>query len=175
MSPNRIVVLSALASLIACAGNVGEGEGDPEAVENRFVGGWDGSQTDGNTVLLLREGLGGTLSAASLEGVRDEYRIAYEVSGMVDEQTEDVTLELGCSELSARPMPMDEATAMEEDNWGALDCAGWELALECGLAGDCEGGDCNMICDVIHFGDAYATAEIPLTTIEDALDFWERV
>jgi hypothetical protein len=171
----RIPVASALVLLLGCANGVEEGSSDPDAIENRFVGGWDGSQTSGTTVMLLREGLSGTLSAASLGGISDEYRIAYDVSGTLDEQTQDVTLELGCSEVSSRPMPTDEADMMADESWGALDCAGWELALACGLAGDCEGGDCNMICDVIHFGDAYATAEIPLTSIEDELDFWERV
>jgi hypothetical protein len=173
MTPRRLFVASAFGMLLGCTSGIEEASDDPEMIENRFVGGWDGSQTRGPTVLLLREGLSGTLSAASLGGIDEEYRIAYDVSGMIDEQTQDVTLELGCAEVSERPMPIDGE--MPEETWGALDCAGWELSLACGLAGDCEGGDCNMICDVTHFGDAYATAEIPLTTIEDELDFWERV
>ena len=40
----------------------------------------------------------------------------------VDEQTQDVTLELGCAEVSERPMPIEGA--MPEETWGALDCAG---------------------------------------------------
>jgi hypothetical protein len=174
MSPIRICIASILALPLGCGGDIEEGSPETDEIENRFVGGWDGSQTRGTTVLLLREGLSGTLSAASLAGVHDEYRIAYDVSGMLDDETQDVTLELGCNEVSARPMAT-EGMVVDENAWGALDCAGWELALACGLAGDCEGGDCNMICDVTHFGDAYATSEIPLTMIEDELDFWERV
>lgn len=175
MRPIRLCVASLFALLLGCGGGIEEGSStETDEIENRFVGGWDGSQTRGTTVLLLREGLSGTLAAASLAGVKDEYRITYDVSGTLDEETHDVTLELGCSEVSSRPMPVEGAIT-DEAAWGALDCAGWELALECGLAGDCNGGDCNMICDVIHFGDAYATALIPLSTIEDELDFWERV
>jgi hypothetical protein len=125
-------------------------------------------------VLLLREGLSGMLSAASLAGGTQEYRIAYEISGELDEETQDLTLTLTCSEVGSRPMMDASDRVVEEPMWGALDCAGWELGLECGLAGDCDGGDCNMICDIIHFGDAYATADLSLTEVEDELDFWKR-
>ena len=176
MIRSRLPCPVALSLLIACAGGVDEGTEDPEVVENRYVGGWDGSQTSGTTVLLLREGLSGTLSAASLGGQDEEYRVAFDIAGELDPETQDVTLDLTCNEVSARPMmPAHDRTMEEEPMWGALDCAGWELALECGLAGDCDGGDCNMICDITHFGDAYATAQLNLTAVEDELDFWERV
>ena len=175
MIRSRLCCCVALSLLFGCAGGVDEGSEDPEVVENRYVGGWDGSQTSGATVLLLREGLSGTLSAASLGGHTDEYRVAYDIAGELDPDSQDVTLTLTCSEVSSRPMMPEHDRVMTEPMWGALDCAGWELGLECGLAGDCDGGDCNMICDVTHFGDAYATAQLNLTAVEDELDFWERV
>ena len=160
-----------------------------------FVGGWDGAATEGSSVLLLREGLTGTLSAANLKGDEFEYHITYNVEGEADEMSDDVVLGLGCAEIRVRPVlapasaggtgdgsdvPQDDTAendspGLGDDGWSSMDCAGWELDLRCGLAGECGVGDCNMLCDVVFFGDAYATAAVTLTAVEDEFDHWQRV
>lgn len=159
--------------------------GQPDAAR-AFVGGWDGAATQGSSVLLLREGLTGTLSAANLKGDEFEYHITYNVEGEADEVTDDVVLGLGCAEIRVRPVlapadvPEDDSASDDsqvpgDDGWSSMDCAGWELDLQCGLAGECGVGDCNMLCDVVFFGDAYATAAVTLTVVEDEFDHWQRV
>lgn len=165
-----------------------------------YVGGWDGAATEGSSVLLIRDGLTGTLSAAHLMGEELEYQITYDVEGDQAEDPDSILFALACAEvemrnLTARPDPTADptedpaepdptadangepadGTEPPEASWAALDCAGWELELRCGLAGECGVGDCNMLCDVVYFGDAYASAQVPLVIVEDEFDHWQRV
>ncbi len=168
---------------------------DEAQTEERLIGGWDGASTTGTSVLLLREGLSGTLSAAHLFATDHEYQITFSVTGEMAEDNESVLLDLSCAEGRIRsltaepeqeedgedtiPSATDEAPAQEPetagDGWDALDCAGWSLQLECGIAGECGSADCNLFCDISYFGDAFATASIELASIEDELDHWQRV
>ncbi len=184
----RLALLPVLGGLLACASN-GSAPIEPESDRmGAYVGGWDGAATQGSSVLLLREGLTGTLSAANLHGEEYEYQITYNVEGEADDGTDDVVLGLGCAEIRVRPVlapasddtgeppeDEDEPEPSLDDGWSSLDCAGWELDLQCGLAGECGVGDCNMLCDVVFFGDAYATASVTLTVVEDEFDHWQRV
>lgn len=190
---SRLVFASLL--LGACSSSSGPLEdGDTElAMEERLVGGWDGASTSGTSVLLLREGLAGTLSTTHLYGEESEYQLSFSISGDLDEDdAELVVLNLACDEARVRPLLAiepeneepdpspsdasgDEELPVEPDAWDALDCAGWGLQLECSLAGECGRADCNLFCDVVYFGDAFATAAIELATVEDELDHWQRV
>jgi len=171
-----------------------------------WVGGWDGAATEGSSVLLIREGLTGTLSAAHLMGEELEYQITYDLEGDPTEDPDSILFSLACAEVEMRSLtaqpdpnadpnadpndptadpdpndstangePADATDPAAEASWAALDCAGWELELRCGLAGECGVGDCNMLCDVVYFGDAYASAKVPLTVVEDEFDHWQRV
>ncbi len=167
---------------------------DEEQIEERLVGGWDGASTTGTSVLLLREGLSGTLSAVHLLADDREYQVNFSLAGNMAEDAESVLLDLSCTEGRVRsltaledredeedtiPSATDEEPTEEEgidpDGWDTLDCAGWALQLECGIAGECDNADCNLFCDVAYFGDAFATAAIELSSIEDELDHWQRV
>lgn len=186
----RIVCASLL--LGACSstgGTVGDGE---EQIEERLVGGWDGASTTGTSALLLREGLSGTLSAVHLFAADREYQVNFSVTGGMAEDDESVLLDLSCAEGRARSLTAEtdeedddaipsatdedpsEESETDEDGWDSLDCAGWALQLECGIAGECD-TDCNLFCDVSYFGDAFATAAIELSSVEDELDHWQRV
>lgn len=188
MKRTTILLICASLSLSACAADSGSPmEVMPLEAGAEFVGGWDGAQTEGTSVLLLRDGLTGTLSAARLIGQEEEFEISYEVEGSMSDDEGSLVLALSCAEARTRPLgaeleptdPLDPMASGDTDaaapSWSSLDCAGWELDLECGLAGDCQVGDCNMVCDVVYFGDAYATASVPLSTIEDEFDYWRRV
>lgn len=190
-----LVPAFALCGLFACAANSDSAPVPEDDRVGAFVGGWDGEATEGQSVLLIRDGLTGTLSAAHLIGEALEYRVTYDIDGEADQITDDIVLGLGCAEVTVRPRadlssaePSDDdnadggsdgadadADADAEQAWSSLDCAGWELDLQCGLAGNCEVGDCNMLCDVVYFGDAYATASVALTVVEDEFDHWQRV
>lgn len=181
----RVALAPVLGALFACAPSGSAPEEAPEQDRMAaYVGGWDGAATQGSSVLLLREGLTGTLSAARLVGAEFEYQVTYEVEGEPDETSSDVMLGLGCAEIRMRPIaaetpdepdPDPSSEPAAEDTWASLDCAGWELDLQCGLAGECGVGDCNMLCDVVFFGDAYATATVTLSVVEDEFDHWQRV
>lgn len=167
---------------------------DDEQIEERLVGGWDGASTTGTSVLLLREGLSGTLSAVHLVAEDREYQVNFSLAGAMAEDSESVLLDLSCAEGRVRSLTLEEddkeededtvpsstdqdaesEPEIETDGWDSLDCAGWALQLECGIAGECE-TDCNLFCDVAYFGDAFATAAIELSSIEDELDHWQRV
>ena len=168
-----------------------------------YVGGWDGAATEGSSVLLIRDGLTGTLSAAHLMGEELEYQITYDVEGDPADDPDSILFSLACAEVEMRSLtaqpepdpdadpttdptgpdptadangePADGTGPAPEASWAALDCAGWELELRCGLAGECGVGDCNMLCDVVYFGDAYASAQVPLVVVEDEFDHWQRV
>ncbi|MBV1857309.1 MAG: hypothetical protein KUG77_02780 [Nannocystaceae bacterium] len=186
----RIVCASLL--LGGCSSSGGP-IGDEEQIAERLIGGWDGASTTGTSVLLLREGLSGTLSAAHLFGTDREFQVNFSVTGSMAEDDKSVLLDLACAEgrvrsLTAEPDDEDDTTipsATDEepsedsetdpDGWDSLDCAGWALQLECGIAGECDTADCNLFCDVSYFGDAFATATIELSSIEDELDHWQRV
>ena len=191
----RSAPLLALASLLlgACSSSDAPLDSGMES-EEQLVGGWDGASTSGTSVLLLREGLAGTLSATHLVAADREYQISFSVSGEMAEDDESVLLALSCAEVRMRPLaaevPSDEPEdsvpsstddeteeepTVDEPVWDALDCSGWGLELECGTAGDCGGNDCNLFCDVTYFGDAFATAAIELASVEDELDHWQRV
>ena len=162
------------------------------AMEERLVGGWDGASTSGTSVLLIREGLSGTLSTTHLTSDDEAYELSFSIAGEIDEDDPElVVFSLSCAEARMRRLaaedpgttePLPSATddptggemASDDERWSALDCAGWGLQLECGLAGMCE-ADCNMFCDVTYFGDAFATAAIELASVEDELDHWQRV
>ncbi len=190
---SRLVFASLL--LGACSSSGGGPVEDAELVmEERLVGGWDGASTTGTSVLLIREGLTGTLSATHLTSDEEEYELSFSVNGEVSEDDDEIVVfNLSCDEARARPIaaadaldenPDDssgagdgtaEAPAVETREWDGLDCAGWGLQLECGVAGECGSGDCNLFCDIVYFGDAFATASIELASIEDELDHWQRV
>jgi hypothetical protein len=144
----------------------------------------------GAAVLLLREGLVGTLSGAAIESRDRVYQVVFEVGGEVDKDM--LVLALNCAEARQRWLDPDQAPdaapdasetpigagsdeSFEDSPWMSLDCAGWDLELTCGLAGDCATGDCNMVCDITYFGDAYAHSEIVLADVEDEFDYWQRV
>lgn len=194
-----LLALPALCGALACA-SADSDDSQPEPTDDRmgaFVGGWDGATTQGSSVLLIREGLTGTLSGATLIGPEFEYQITYGVEGEgAEDSDEEILLGLACAEIRTRPvvasndradvdadpeLPSHEDAGKDEDTdapapgWTSLDCAGWELELRCGLAGDCGVGDCNMLCDVAYFGDAYATAAVALMAVEDEFDHWQRV
>lgn len=189
----RLVCASLL--LGACSSSGGpSGLDEEEIIEERLVGGWDGASTTGTSVLLLREGLSGTLSATHLYATDHEYQLAFSVNGeLAEDNDEMVVLNLSCAEARVRPLvaedegdddtaPVPSSTdeeavdeSPEPDAWDALDCAGWGLQLECGIAGECGSADCNLFCDIVYFGDAFATASIELASIEDELDHWQRV
>lgn len=188
----RIVCASLLLGGCSSAGGLVV---DDEQIEERLIGGWDGASTTGTSVLLLREGLSGTLSAVHLVAEDREYQVNFSLAGAMAEDSESVLLDLSCAEGRVRSLtleadkedeededaipsttdeePEEEAEA-ETDGWDSLDCAGWALQLECGIAGECD-TDCNLFCDVSYFGDAFATAAIELSSIEDELDHWQRV
>jgi hypothetical protein len=189
---SRLVFASLL--LGACSSSGGGPGEDPELVmEERLVGGWDGASTTGTSVLLIREGLTGTLSTTHLTSDEEEYELSFSVNGEVSEEDEEIVVfNLSCDEARARPIaapdaPGDDSTAptgddatasdarAEPQDWDGLDCAGWGLQLECGVAGECGSADCNLFCDIVYFGDAFATASIELESIEDELDHWQRV
>lgn len=190
---SRLVIASLL--LGACSSSGGGSVEDAELVmEERLVGGWDGASTTGTSVLLIREGLTGTLSTTHLTSDEEEYELSFSVSGEVSEDDEElVVFNLSCDEARARPLAaldaVDEdpsapahtddgtaaAPAIEEPEWDGLDCAGWGLQLECSVAGECGSAGCNLFCDIVYFGDAFATASIELASIEDELDHWQRV
>jgi hypothetical protein len=150
---------------------------DRQAAETEYIGGWDASKTTGTSVLLLREGLTGRLSSASLQSDEAEYQLSFDVNGELMEDIDALNLELSCAEVRTRVTvrETEDDHVVEPPAWTGLDCAGWELALHCSLAGTCGSGGCNMICDIVHFGDAYAHAQVPLHEVEDQFDFWERV
>ncbi|MCR9165775.1 MAG: hypothetical protein ACE37F_07835 [Nannocystaceae bacterium] len=194
---NRLASRLVFASLLlgACSSSGGGPVEDAELVmEERLVGGWDGASTTKTSVLLIREGLTGTLSTTRLTSDEEEYELSFSVSGEVSEDDDEIVVfNLACDEARARPLaapdapdedPMGsadtddtaaEAPAVETRDWDGLDCAGWELQLECGVAGECGSADCNLFCDIVYFGDAFATASIELASIEDELDHWQRV
>ncbi len=191
----RSAPLLALASLLlgACSSPNGPIDSGIES-EERLIGGWDGASTSGTSVLLLREGLAGTLSATHLHADDWEYQISFSVAGEMAEDNESVLLALSCAEVRMRPVtaegdapaPLPDPIPSTTDEvpeeppstevvWDAQDCSGWGLELECGVAGECGRNDCNLFCDVTYFGDAFATAAIELASIEDELDHWQRV
>ncbi|MEE9386025.1 MAG: hypothetical protein V3V08_21655 [Nannocystaceae bacterium] len=155
----------------------------------RFIGGWDGTQTRGNSVLLLREDYRGTVSSSIFGYAEKDYRLAYEVAGEVSEDGEFLSLELLCTEANMVTLSSAEAAEADEgatggvnegagpmSQWNPIDCTGWALSLLCTLAGDCEsGGGCNMVCDITQFGEAYALSGAQLKDVEAEFDFWERV
>lgn len=189
----RIVCVSLLLGGCSSAGGLVV---DEEQIEERLIGGWDGASTTGTSVLLLREGLSGTLSAVHLVAEDREYQVNFSLAGTIAEDGESVLLDLSCAEGRIRSLPVEtekeddaqgpgtvpsstdeepeEDSEVQADGWDSLDCAGWALQLECGTAGECE-TDCNLFCDVSYFGDAFATAAIELSSIEDELDHWKRV
>jgi len=186
MTRARIALAPALCGLLACATNSGPSTDTADERMSAYVGGWDGDATRGSSVLLLRDGLIGTLSAANLVGEDVEYQVSFDVNGdAVEDSVDDVLLSLSCSEVLTRPMlaaadtdaadDQEPAEAPEEPQWSSVDCAGWEIELQCGLAGECAGGDCNMVCDIVYFGDAFATATVTLSGVEDEFDHWQRV
>jgi len=164
-------------------------------MEARLIGGWDGASTTGTSVLLLREGLIGSLSATQLRSTERDLRLDFAVSGSISELDEElVLLDLSCAEVRARPhddsvegtqepAPIPSSTddptggqmPPEPAAWEALDCAGWNLQLQCSTAGACGTADCDLFCDIVYFGDSFATASIELAAVEDELDHWERV
>jgi len=193
----RIVIL--FGSCLLCVAACGPGTGpapDDRSVEDDYIGGWDAEGSDGAAILLLREGLVGTLNITSLQGREQRFRLIFDVQGQTED--EGLMLSLNCSEARAKELTSDEPddTAPDagsettgegdpaardgeadptDDEWTALDCSGWDLELSCGLAGECNSGDCNMVCDVVFFGDAYAVSEVELGRVEDAFDYWQRV
>ena len=188
---SRLLIASLLLGACSSAGGPIEDVDGELAMEERLVGGWDGASTTGTSVLLIREGLSGTLSTTHLTSDDEEYELSFSIAGEVDEDDPElVVLSLSCAEARMRRLAVEDETpdplpsstddptdgemATEEDAWSALDCAGWGLQLECGLAGMCE-ADCNLFCDVTYFGDAFATAAIELASVEDELDHWQRV
>ena len=190
---SRLLFASLLLGACSSASGPIEGTDGELAMEERLVGGWDGASTSGTSVLLIREGLSGTLSTTHLTSDDEAYELSFSIAGEVDEEDPElVVLTLACAEARMRPLAVeapietpdplpsstDETTGGEtelpEERWDALDCAGWELQLECGLAGECDAG-CNLFCDVTYFGDAFATAAIELASVEDELDHWQRV
>lgn len=187
----RIVCASLLLGGCSSSGGLVE---DEEQIEERLVGGWDGASTTGTSVLLLREGLSGTLSAVHLIAEEREYQVNFSLAGSMAEDAESVLLDLSCADGRVRSLTVEEDREDDEDTipsatdedpsqeaegdpdgWDTLDCAGWALQLECGIAGECDTADCNLFCDVAYFGDAFATAAIELSSIEDELDHWQRV
>lgn len=191
----RIVCASLLLGGCSSSGGL---VADEEQIEERLIGGWDGASTTGVSVLLLREGLSGTLSAVHLLATDREYQVNFSLAGTMAEDAQSVLLDLSCTEGRVRSLTADtgrtdeeeeeedtipsttdeepdEETEADTDGWDSLDCAGWALQLECGIAGECDTADCNLFCDVSYFGDAFATASIELSSIEDELDHWQRV
>lgn len=151
--------------------------GDTDTSEAFFVGGWDGAQTRGTSVLLLREGLSGTLSGAVIGDDHEEIMLTYAAEGVVEYADVGMilVLELGCEEAFTRSLVRDGNPDEDiADAWTPLDCGDWDLQLQCSLAGSCEGTRCNLVCDVSYFGDGYARAGIPLADIEDEFDYWRR-
>jgi hypothetical protein len=170
-------------------------EPEDESLADEFIGGWDAEGSGGAAILLLRDGLLGTLNVSSLEGREQQFHIVFDVAGDLEDDT--LTLNLNCSEARERslgssdePSPEppdvpdtdgvdegegDRSDDDDDDEWSAVDCSGWDLALSCDLAGECGTSDCNMVCDVVYFGDAYAHSQIELGSVEDAFDYWQRV
>jgi hypothetical protein len=160
---------------------------EERSLEGEFVGGWDaGGGATG--ILLMRDGLVGTLSGASLIGRERQYQIVFDVAGTVDPDGM-LVLELGCAEGRERSLTYDPSSSTDdadaparadgddtgEDGWAHMDCTGWDLVLECGLTQHCGRGDCSMVCDVMFFGDAYARGHLSLGDVEEELDYWQRV
>jgi hypothetical protein len=193
----RIAIL--FGSCLLCVAACGPGTGpapDERSVEDDYIGGWDAEGSDGAAILLLREGLIGTLNITSLQGREQRFRLIFDVQGETEDEA--LMISLNCSEARAQDLTADEPEDTEpdagsettgegdpasrdgdadpaDDGWAALDCSGWDLELSCSLAGECNSGDCNMVCDVVFFGDAYAVSEIELGRVEDAFDYWQRV
>lgn len=173
---------SCLLMSLAC-GPGSEGAVDERSVDEEFIGGWDAEGSGGSAILLIREGLIGTLNVTSLSGRERQFHVVFDVQGQVEEES--LMLGLNCAEARERSMLVNDDDATDEpstaadedesDDWVALDCSGWDLELQCSIAGECNTGDCNMVCDVVYFGDAYAHSEIELGSVEDAFDYWQRV
>ena len=170
---NRLASRLVFASLLlgACSSSGGGPVEDAELVmEERLVGGWDGASTTGTSVLLIREGLTGTLSTTHLTSDEEEFELSFSINGEVSEDDDEIVVfNLSCDEARARPIAAPdagdenpdssdaddgtaEAPAIEPREWDGLDCAGWGLQLECGVAGECGSADCNLFCDIFIFG-----------------------
>ncbi|TPV97314.1 MAG: hypothetical protein B7733_00255 [Myxococcales bacterium FL481] len=170
------MILCSLLGAVACGSASDSTQGSES--ELSYAGGWDGADTRGSSVLLLRDDLRGTLTASIFGDAVYDYRMSYDVNGEIDEDNM-LVMKLACmdgaqAETVVDPTP-DDGISPEQD-WVGIDCSGWELELACSLAGDCEsGGGCNMICDIVGFGDAFAYGGLPLEEVENQFDMWKRV
>lgn len=171
-----VTVTASLLCISACGPTTNSNLGSEPVVN--YVGGWDGADTRGSSVLVLRDDLRGTLTSSMFGDAVHDYRVSYEVMGEIDSanmlQMRLACVEAGRAEVIDDPSAGDDLSPEQE--WAGIDCSGWELGLACTLAGDCDsGGGCNMICDIVDFGDAYALSGLTLESVEDQFDMWHRV
>lgn len=166
------VILAIAAAMPSCQGSDSSDQG---VTASRFAGGWDSDAPQGAPVMLLRDDLEGTLGEVEFVGGVQTYGINYEVEGELHRGNGELSLSLTCAEARLVSNTARAPAADGETPWTPLDCAGWELELSCALAGDCESNGCNLVCDVIYFGDGYATMAMPLSDVEDQFAIWNRV